>query len=102
MLSRCMVTELFCGYKTYADELTKLLPTNCLSVFNHCVGLTLKGFSLFPKKKTDVELTNNNVGEGVRDSLSSVSSPIFIEICNVLRDLVPFVQFKKREKTPIE
>ena len=26
----------------------------------------------------------------------------FVTICDVLHDLVPFVQFKKREKTPME
>ena len=31
-----------------------------------------------------------------------MSDRILNKICDVLRDLIPFVQFKKREKKPME
>ena len=32
----------------YAQTICRMLPTNCLSVFDHFMGLALKGFKLFP------------------------------------------------------
>ena len=60
-----------------------LLSPNCLSMFDHSVGLALKGITF--TKRTLVNLNNCYCMK---------------KKCNALRDLVPFFQFKKREKHP--
>ena len=61
----------------HTQTICRLLPMNCVSVFEHFVGLAVKGLSTFHLKKW-VHCA---------------------EMSGALRDLVPFVQFKKRENT---
>ena len=40
--------------------------------------------------------------ELVIDRIVNVNTTILFDKCGALRDLVPFIQFKQREKKPIE
>ena len=55
------------------QTIRRLLPTNCLSVFNHFVGLTLKGLTTytFTKKIYHSCLTGSKYGSAQRANTCS-------------------------------
>ena len=108
----------------HTQTIRRLLPTTCLSVFDQFVELALKGLNELTKYRNFlwnlkkkyiflmiselIHLNSLNIrSEILRLCLSFAEIYRFMmhllcfyyqDVCGALRDLVPFVQFKKLEK----